>query len=541
MRFGSRLAGLLAVLGTLALMPVAAAQAGSADVGALEAGCDAAVAEACLALAERKIMAADGAQDLPGARQLFDKACYTLQAGEGCLNLGFAWRAGLGAAPDETQALIHIRKACDLGNAAGCAELAKAYYHGEGVGPASPAAAFELYGRACTLGAGDACLRQGHMYAAGEATPADPGRALALYREACTQQSGAGCYFAGAQLYIGQGEAADIPGAVHLFREGCELGDGEACLRLGGELEFPDFGEADNDGALAAYARACEAGQPEGCEKAGIEMAPAPVEAAGAPMAPGEAGKDAAVIVTAYAPPTEDEAPAERGPSFAAEALPDLDFGAAMAEPEFLPEDEAAEAAAEMAEPAAEDSPPSEEDLALAEERRGMADACGRGDLEACEIFAAWLRDGTGGEADPVRARRIFSVICTEGSVKGCYELAWMMFDAGQAPEASPLELSRARFLFSETCKAGVIEACLQAGDLRREGVGGTVDVASAGRLYAIACEAGLEPACPLAAEGTPPAEETAAPEEADEAAAASTDDLPADDPALAEDETISD
>ncbi|WP_162786354.1 sel1 repeat family protein [Hyphomonas sp. CACIAM 19H1] len=420
MRFGSRLAGLLAMLGTLALMPAAAAQEAGAEGGVLEAACGAGEAEACLAL--------------------------------------------------------------------------------------------------------------GHLEADGE-------RALALYREACALESGTGCLAGGALLYGGRGVAADIPGAVDLFEQGCGLGEGEACLRLGGELEFPDFGEADSAGALEAYARACEAGRPEGCEKAGIEMPAAPVETAGAPMAPAEADKDAAVIVTAYAPPAEDETPAERGPSFAAEALPDLDFGAAMGEPEILPEDEAAEATAERA----EDSPPSEEDLALAEERRTMADACGRGDLEACEIFAAWLRDGTGGEADAVRARRIFSVICTEGSVKGCYELAWMMFDAGQEPEASPLELSRARFLFSETCKAGVIEACLQAGDLRREGVGGTIDIAGAGRLYAIACEAGLEPACPLAAEGTPPAEETAAPEEADEAAAASEDDLPADEDAPAEDETISD
>lgn len=378
---------------------------------------------------------------------------------------------------------------------------------------------------ACGAGEAEACLALGHLVA-GEA---DGERALALYREACALESGAGCYAAGRLLYAGRGTAADIPGAVDLFRQGCDLGGGAACLRLAGELEFPDFGETDSAGALAAYVRACEAGEPEGCERAGIERVPAPMEAAGAPVAPGDADKDAAVIVTAYAPLAEDEAPAGRGPSFAAEALPDLDFGIAIAGPDVSPEGETL--AADMA----EDNPLSEEDLALAEERRGMADACGRGDLEACEIFAAWLRDGTGGEADPVRARRIFSVICTEGSVKGCYELAWMMFDAGQEPEASPLELSRARFLFSETCKAGVIEACLQAGDLRREGIGGMIDPAGAGRLYAIACEAGLEPACTLAAQVTPPAEETAAPEEAEEAAAASTDDLPADEPAPAE------
>ena len=97
-------------------------------------------------------------------------------------------------------------------------------------------------------------------------------------------------------------------------------------------------------------------------------------------------------------------------------------------------------------------------------------------------------------------ARRIFSVICTEGSVKGCYELAWMMYDAA----SSALEMSRARFLFSDTCKAGVIEACLQAGDMRRHGEGGPLDLAGAARFYSMACEAGLEPGCTMAADVMP-------------------------------------
>ncbi len=175
-----------------------------------------------------------------------------------------------------------------------------------------------------------------------------------------------------------------------------------------------------------------------------------------------------------------------------------------------------------------------------------MAEACGRSDLEACEIFAAWLRDGTGGESDPVRARRIFSVICTEGSVKGCYELAWMMYDAAQVGDASgrgALELSRARFLFSDTCKAGVTEACLQAGDMRRHGEGGPLDLAGAARFYGIACEAGLEPGCGLAADVTP-AEETVDP--STNAAATADGDPPAEDPQLADlapadDEPVSD
>ena len=399
---------------------------------------------------------------------------------------------------------------------------------------------------ACDAGEAEACLTLGQQYAAGDGQAQDWSRALTLFQEACAQGSGAGCHAAGAQLYIGRGAQADVPAAADLFRQGCDLGDGNACLRLAAELAFPDFGAPDTEGAMAAYARACEAGRPEGCEEAGMEPPapalaalpqPPPAQPAGAPAAAAsETDRDAAVIVTAFAAPTEDEALPESGPSFAEEALPDLDFGAAIAGPDTLPDAEtlAAESAeATVAGPNVDaETPPSEEDLALAAERQEMADACGRSNLEACEIFAAWLRDGTGGEADAVRARRIFSVICTEGSVKGCYELAWMMYDAAQVGDADgrgELELSRARFLFSDTCKAGVTEACLQAGDMRRHGEGGPLDLAGAARFYGIACVAGIEPGCTMAADVTP-AEETVDPSA--DAAATEQDSLPADDAA---------
>ncbi|ABI77906.1 hypothetical protein HNE_0367 [Hyphomonas neptunium ATCC 15444] len=318
---------------------------------------------------------------------------------------------------------------------------------------------------------------------------------------ACADDDGAACLALGAQQYGAEGEA----GALALFSQACDLGEAAACLRLGGELEFPDFGETDSEGALAAYTRACALGAAQGCDRAGIAAGDLPAEDAGAPLPPPAEGQaaaaDEAVIVGVIAPPAEDPFT-----GFASEALPDLDFGTPVSD--VTPEAEMAAAegedalfSTETAEPAAA---PSEEDLLLAEERRAMGEACGRGEMEACEMFAAWLRDGTGGAEDRVRARRIFSVICTEGSVKGCYELGWMMYDAGigsgSGLDTDALEMSRARFLFSETCMAGIVEACLQGADMRRNGVGGRVDVDGAGRLYAIACEAGLDAGCLMAA-----------------------------------------
>ncbi len=325
--------------------------------------------------------------------------------------------------------------------------------------------------------------------------------------DACETGNAAACLAQGEQSYV----AGDVPGALALFGQACDLGAAAACLRLGGELEFPDFGEADSEGAQAAYAQACALGVAAGCDRAGIDAildteelaadaaeGPLPLEpsAAGAAVGSETASSDEAIVVGLATAPAEQNLT-----GFASEALPDLDFGIEITD---APSDGAEGEEMFFTTQAEEPAEPTEEEL-LAEERRGMGEACGRGEMDACEMFAAWLRDGTGGAEDRVRARRIFSVICTEGSVKGCYELGWMMYDAGMgsgsgldtdALESGALEISRARFLFAETCKAGIFEACLQGADMRRNGVGGRVDTEGAGRLYAVACEAGLEAGC---------------------------------------------
>lgn len=342
----------------------------------------------------------------------------------------------------------------------------------------------------------------GAAYAQDEATKA-----------ACAGGDGAACLSLGEAAYLGtDGAPADVGRALDLFAQACALGNAPACYRLGAELEFPDFGAPDAEGALTAYTEACGLGLEEGCARAGIEAPheePAQVKTAAAetvtdaenedgPPAPDDpAAEDGAergvpVIVTASVAPEAETAEPFSG--FDSEALPDLEFGeTVIAAAEPAEGEEGAEVPpAETVE--AEPGEPDEETL-LAIERREMGNACGGGTPDACETYAAWLRDGTGGPADIVRARRIFSVICTEGSVKGCYELAWMMYDASQ----SELELSRARFLFSETCQAGITEACLQAADMRLSGEGGRADTAGAARFLGVACEGGLEMACEAA------------------------------------------
>lgn len=506
MRFIRQLGALLLWLGIAqaGLAQDMAAEAGTAEPALLEAQCDHGEASACVALGERLLMAADGApQDEAGAFALFDKACYTLDDPEGCFSLGIAWAEGIGVAANPIQSLAAHRKACTRGHAGACRQEALAFYEGRGTAE-SPAGAFELFARACRLGLASACTNQGNMHAKGEGTPTDEPAARARYLEACELGDAEGCYLGGEYIFQGRGGTADSAQAVELYRQGCDLGEASACERLGQELSFPDFGEADAAGAEAAFARACALGRVSHCVDG---------EAPPSPEAP---------VLTAV-PMAEDIA----GPqdAFASEALPDLEFGMEIADQAETAAPALEEDGADMAAAAGDPEAPSEDEM-LADERRMMGEACSGGDLGACEMYAAWLRDGTGGAEDRVRARRIFSVICTEGSVKGCYELAWMMYDAG----TSDLEMSRARFLFTDTCQAGVTEACLQAADMRLSGEGGRQDRPGAVRMLAMACEDGQVSACDQQAELEARLEEPALPAgfKDSERAAASNEALPA-------------
>lgn len=315
---------------------------------------------------------------------------------------------------------------------------------------------------------------------------------------ACDAGDGAACLAMGEELYLGQNTPADVDGALALFRKGCALDHAPACMRLGLELEFPDTGQPDVEGAQSAYTAACRLGMETACAEGAFSnqwaYGPPADDVRSDPVLllpepafrqSSAALQDVPVLTSNPAAILEDSARPENLTGFASEALPDL--VSAGSEPLV-------------------DSPgapivPDE----LADLRLYWAEGCAADDIEACENLAGMLQSGEGGPADPARARRIYSVICTQGSVIGCYELAWLFYEDG-----GELAMGRARFLFSETCAAGMLEACLQAGDMRRSGEGGPLDLAGAARSYAMACEAGLGPGCMMATDMTP-AEETVA------------------------------
>jgi TPR repeat protein len=67
--------------------------------------------------------------------------------------------------PDE--ALRLLDRACSLGHAVGCSNLAGVLRGGVGGGPKDPAQALGLYDRACRLGFAEACATAGSMLAEG--------------------------------------------------------------------------------------------------------------------------------------------------------------------------------------------------------------------------------------------------------------------------------------------------------------------------------------------------------------------------------------
>lgn len=298
----------------------------------------------------------------------------------------------------------------------------------------------------------------------------------------CEAGDGAACLIAGQRAYLGLDELADLDAAIELFRLGCALGSGEACLRLGHELEFPDTGAPDPGGAEAAYAEACRLGIADACDPLEAAEADSASDITGALLPPelpeaaigAESGpaRQAPIIMTVFTASDEASEPELPVTVFASEALPDL----------FLDSPDNNLMAEDIADPDE-----------LAELRAGRRAGCAAGHMDACELYAGMVQAGEGGEADPVRSRRIYSVICTQGSILGCYELAWLFYEEGGA-----LAPGRARFLFSETCLAGLLEACLQAGDMRWHGEGGPADEAGATHFYSIACDSGLEEACRL-------------------------------------------
>lgn len=224
-------------------------------------GCDAGGQMACTNLAVLYFQGQGVTADPAKAVELTTAAC-DADNGVACKNLGFNYESNL---KDFTNARVHYRKACDLGNGAGC-RLASSLLHEERGGPIDKPGAVALGRKGCELGDASACNMAGHLLAEGDGVPQDEPAALQLFEKACQFGLGSGCTNLGIFLKFGRGTSENANGAFTNFEKGCSMDDSSGCYRAGSGLWRGDGVALDRERAAKMFGRACELGEEAGCK-----------------------------------------------------------------------------------------------------------------------------------------------------------------------------------------------------------------------------------------------------------------------------------
>jgi TPR repeat protein len=122
-----------------------------------------------------------------------------------------------------------------------------------------------------------------------------------------------------------------------------------------------------------------------------------------------------------------------------------------------------------------------------------MADACQRGDLEACADLGLRYEKGHGVARDASRARELYRKACDGGWGNGCMVFGVARFQGSLDETPDP---TAGIALLEKGCTLGEAQACVIAGELLFRGVSGRADVPKAGEFYASACRAGNIDGC---------------------------------------------
>ncbi|MCL9983139.1 MAG: trypsin-like serine protease [Erythrobacter sp.] len=156
--------------------------------------------------------------------------------------------------------------ACAARDAAGCAALGKAYFHGEGKPQNRPAAEVILR-HACDAADAEGCLWLGALFwSVGKPEPAEA--AIAALERGCRLGSLEACARAADAIESGTGiRDGDQVAATQLRRDACAKGGASACRALGISLERSDDPATREEG-LALLERQCRSGDGEACSLA---------------------------------------------------------------------------------------------------------------------------------------------------------------------------------------------------------------------------------------------------------------------------------
>jgi TPR repeat protein len=154
--------------------------------------------------------------------------------------------------PEFVRARDLYKRACDRGDANGCAGLASMIVAGQAP-PLDLPLASELYARACDTGLPQACSGLGALYGVVGDYESD----AALQTASCNAGAGRGCTSLAVLYRLGRGVPPDGERAADLYSRGCEHYDQLGCAEL--ERFMPDpqlrLGPGDQEGYLDDWLR----------------------------------------------------------------------------------------------------------------------------------------------------------------------------------------------------------------------------------------------------------------------------------------------
>ncbi len=185
---------------------------------------------------------------------------------EGMTKVGHKCTAAVAAAPRlcGPRDADDCAKQCSAGHAKSCVRLSTLYRVGIAGLSRNAEKSMDLARRACDLGDAEGCAWLGSAY---EKT--DRAQALALYRKACAAGDPGGCFWIKTLKEDYPVSAADIQDAVAQLQRRCDDANAEACQLL---ASFYDHGEGvaqDKARAFALWQRACDGGDTTGCGNVG--------------------------------------------------------------------------------------------------------------------------------------------------------------------------------------------------------------------------------------------------------------------------------
>lgn len=385
-----------------------------------------------------------------------------------CHRLGQMHAEGINGAPDAVQAVTSFQRACELGLEDGCFSLAERAKDQAGVK--------RILKEVCDKGSPSGCGRFARVLTNAAETAAE-GEQLA--QAACDKGAAVGCEVMGDRERAKKSPQSLVK-ARGYYEQACKAGLATACAQLGVMVGSGQGGEADDLRALSVFSHVCDIDH-EGnqCARGGY------VYAAGVETDSGRIAKDP-----------------ERAASLYRRAFAIFqtrcDAGSLKACHEL----------ATMIEPRPQIDPAWGSPKDGPRARSLYQQACNGGWGNACNGYAAMLREGQGGPVDAATALSIFRQrcdgadadnvwACAEGGVLASQQSNWpiaiQMWTRGcSVPRPYPKDWGRAH-------------NCNNLGNVYRNGWGVTADAAKAEQYTKIACENDLPDACSRLPKPAPP------------------------------------